>query len=168
MELVNALGAMPLLMDTAEADGIFTAMHILPQLAAAALLETTLDQPGWQEARKLAGRPFAGVTAGAAYHDDADSLGQSSLHGRENVLRLLDAYINSLINLREDIEASDRDTLRERLDRARKGRARWLDERIGADWLHIPGQPANAPSFGERFNQMFLGSLLKDRQKQRK
>ena len=68
--LVKLLGAMPLLMDTAEADGIFSAMHILPQLAAAALLDTTVDQPGWQEARKLAGRPYATVTAGVAYHDD--------------------------------------------------------------------------------------------------
>ena len=48
----------PLLMDTTEADGIFSAMHILPQLAAAALLDATVDKPGWQEARKLAGRPY--------------------------------------------------------------------------------------------------------------
>ena len=41
------------------------AMHILPQLAAAALLDATVDKPGWQEARKLAGRPYAAVTAGA-------------------------------------------------------------------------------------------------------
>ena len=34
MELVNLLGSAPLLMDTAEADGIFSAMHVLPQLAA--------------------------------------------------------------------------------------------------------------------------------------
>ncbi len=39
-------------------------MHVLPQLAAAALLDTTVDKPGWQEARKLAGRPYATVTAG--------------------------------------------------------------------------------------------------------
>ena len=38
MELVALFGATPLLMDTAEADGVFSAMHILPQLAAAALL----------------------------------------------------------------------------------------------------------------------------------
>src|SRR5512142_1411268 len=111
MEFVHLLGAMPLLMDTIEADGLFSAMHVLPQLAAAALLDSTVDQPGWQEARKLAGRPYATVTAGAAYHDDVLSLGESALGNRENVVRLLNAYIASLIHLRDDIEADDREAV---------------------------------------------------------
>jgi prephenate dehydrogenase len=89
MEFVNLLGAMPLLMDTAEADGIFSAMHVLPQLASAALLDATVDSPGWQEARKLAGRPYATVTAGTAYHDDVLSLGEGAISNRENIVRLL-------------------------------------------------------------------------------
>ena len=56
---MSLLGALPLLMDTAEADGIFSGMHVLPQLVAAALLDTTVDRPGWQDARKLAGRPLS-------------------------------------------------------------------------------------------------------------
>ena len=168
MELVSVLGAMPLLMDTTETDGIFSAMHILPQLAAVALLDTTVDQPGWQEARKLAGRPFASVTAAAAHHDDVPSLGESALDNRDNMVRLLDAYITKLIDLRDEIEANDRDALTRRLEAARNGRTRWIDERTAADWLKVPGSDTGSPSFGERVNQMFLGSLLKDRQKQRK
>jgi prephenate dehydrogenase len=168
MEFVNLLGAMPLLMDTAEADGIFSAMHVLPQLAAAALLDTTVDQPGWQEARKLAGRPYATVTAGAAYHDDVLSLGESALENRENMVRLLNAYITSLINLRDDIEANDREAVTQRLGEAWKGRSRWFDERTAADWLKAEAAPIDAPSFGDRVNQMFFGGMLTDRQKQRK
>src|SRR5512138_1663628 len=93
MDLVLMFGATPLLMDTAEADGVFAAMHLLPQLAASALLDATVDKPGWQEARKLAGRPYAMVTAGLAYHDNMDSLGESALENRENIVRLLNAYI---------------------------------------------------------------------------
>lgn len=44
-ELVTLLGSLPLFMDTAEADGIFMATHTLPQLAAAALLDATVDKP---------------------------------------------------------------------------------------------------------------------------
>lgn len=168
MELVNLLGAMPLVMDTAEADGIFSAMHVLPQLAAAALLGTTVDKPGWQEARKLAGRPYAAVTAGAAYHDDMLSLGETALENRENIVRLLNAYITSLINLRDEIDESDRDAVLERLGDAWKGRNRWLDERSTAEWLKGEGQQIDAPSFGERVNQLLFGSLMTDRQKQRK
>ena len=168
MEFVNLLGAMPLLMDTTEADGLFSAMHVLPQLAAAALLDTTVDQPGWQEARKLAGRPYATVTAGAAYHDDVLSLGTSALENRENVVRLLNAYISSLIRLRDEIDTSDRAALTDRLEDAWQGRIRWLDERAAAEWLKGEGQPIDAPSFGDRVNQMLFGSLMTDRQKPRK
>jgi prephenate dehydrogenase len=168
LELVNLLGAKPLLMDTTEADGIFSAMHILPQLAASALLDTTVDRPGWQEARKLAGRPYADVTAGAAYHDDVLSLGESALENRENVIRLLNAYITSLINLRDEIDDNERESMLARLDKAWRGRARWFEERSAAEWLKGEGQQVDAPSFGDRVGQMLLGGMIADRQKQRK
>jgi prephenate dehydrogenase len=168
MELVNLFGAMPLLMDTAEADGIFSAMHILPQLAAASLLDTTVDKPGWHEARKLAGRPYAAVTAGVAFHDDMLSLGESALENRENVIRLLNGYISSLIHLRDEIEEQNRDAVLARLGEAWKGRARWFEERSAAEWLKAEGQPVDAPSFSERINQMFFGGMAADRAKQRK
>lgn len=168
MELVRLLGALPLLMDTAEADGIYAGMHVLPQLVAAALLDTTVDQPGWQEARKLAGRPYAAVTAGVAYHDDILSLAETAIENRENVVRLLNSYITSLINLRDEIEDSDRQAVLERLTDAWKGRVRWIDEREGAEWLKGQAQEIDAPSFGDRVNQMLFGSMLAERPKQRK
>jgi len=168
MELVNLLGAMPLLMDTTEADGIFSAMHVLPQLAAAALLDTTVERPGWQDARKLAGRPYASVTAGAAYHDDVLSLGETALQNRENMIRLLNAYISSLINLRDEIDDNDRAAVLRRLEGAWQGRVRWLDERSAAEWLKGEAQQIDAPSFGDRVNQMLFGGMITDRQKQRK
>jgi prephenate dehydrogenase len=168
MEFVNLLGAMPLLMDTAEADGIYSGMHVLPQLVAAALLDMTVDQPGWQEARKLAGRPYAAVTAGAAYHDDVLSLAEMALENRENVVRLLNAYIASLINLRDEIDDNDREAVLTRLTSAWKGRVRWFDERVAAEWLKGEAQQMDAPSFGDRVNQMLFGNMLTDRPKPRK
>ena len=167
MEFVHLLGAMPLLMDTAEADGVFSAMHLLPQLAAAALLDTTVDKPGWQEARKLAGRPYASVTAGLAYHDDIDSLGGMALENRENIVRLLNGYIASLLRLRDEIEANDNEAVRARLAEALQGRIRWFDERIAAEWLKGGAQPIDAPSFGDRVNQMLFGGLAVERSKRK-
>lgn len=158
-ELVTLLGSLPLFMDTAEADGIFMAMHTLPQLAAAALLDATVDKPGWQDARKLAGRPFAIVTAGLAYHDDVVSLRESVIENRENMVRLLNAYISSLVGLRDEIDANDREALAARLEDSLQGRIRWLDERTAAEWLNREGQKIDAPSFGDRVNQMLFGSL---------
>lgn len=168
MEMVNLLGAMPLLMDTAEADGIFSGMHLLPQLAAAALLDATVDKPGWQEARKVAGRPYASVTSGAAYHDDVVSLAEGALDNRENIVRLLNTYISSLLQLRDEIDASDRQALLQRLEESWRGRARWFDERIAAEWLKGESQSIDAPSFGARVNQMLFGGFVTDRQKPNK
>jgi prephenate dehydrogenase len=167
-DFISLLGSLPLLMDTAEADGVLGTVQILPQLAAAALLDATLDKPGWLEARKLAGRPYATVTAGLAYHDDAASLREAALENRENVVRLLNTYITSLIDLRDEIDASDRKALGSRLENALEGRIRWFDERIQAKWLNKEAQKIDAPSFGERVNQMLFGSSIADRVKQRK
>ncbi len=171
MDFVTLFGAAPLLMDTAEADGIFAAMHLLPQLTAAALLDATVDKPGWQEARKLAGRPYASVTSGVAYHDDVESLRDSVLENRENVVRLLNAYITSLLHLRDEIEDNDRAAVTQRLENALSGRIRWFDERHAADWLNKDAQPIDVPSFGDRVNQTLFGSLLtadRDRAKPRR
>ncbi|MGE5641567.1 MAG: prephenate dehydrogenase [Byssovorax cruenta] len=163
MELVNLLGAVPLLMDTAEADGVFAAIHMLPQLASSALLDATVDKPGWQEARKLAGRPYASVTSGSAYHDDVVSLRESVLENRENVVRLLNAYISSLLRLRDEINENDRDTLSERLEAALSGRIRWFNERLAADWLQGEGPQVDIPTFGDRVNQTLFGSMISER-----
>lgn len=167
-ELVRLLGSLPLFMDTAEADGIFMAMHMLPQLASAALLDATVGKPGWQDARKLAGRPFATVTGGIAYHDDVVSLREAAIENRENMVRLLNAYITSLVRLRDEIDTNDRDALAARLADSLQGRTRWFDERLSAEWLNQEAQRIDAPSFGDRVNQMLLGSAITDRQKQRR
>jgi hypothetical protein len=137
-------------------------------LAAAALLDTTVDKPGWQEARKLAGRPFAAVTSGVVNHDNMPSLVECAIENRENMVRLLNAYISSLINLRDDIDASNRAAVTERLENALKGRERWFHGRVVGEWLNDEREQSNSPTFSERMSQMFLGSRFRDRQKQRK
>jgi hypothetical protein len=132
------------------------------------LLDSTVDKPGWLEARKLAGRPYATVTAGMAYHDDVESLQVTALQNRENVIRLLNTYIASLIRLRDEIDANDSESVNVSLEDALQGRIRWFDERIAADWLKGEAQQIDAPSFGDRVNQMLFGSIMVDRQKPRK
>jgi len=167
-DFISLLGSLPLLMDTTEADGLLGKVQILPQLAAAALLDATLDQPGWQEAKKLAGRPYASVTSGLAYHDDVVSLRDASLENRETMVRLLNSYITSLIQIRDEIEDGDRDALGTRLENAWNGRIRWFEERTEAEWFNREAQKVDAPSFGNRINQLLFGSALSGRNKKNK
>jgi prephenate dehydrogenase len=151
--LIETLGAMPLFADMAETDGLMASTHIVPQLVAAAMLNAIIDQPGWEEARKLAGRPFAALTSALAYQDEIHASGEAALLNRENVARVLDVVIGSLQGLRNDIANGNRENVYERLEVAFEGRRRWLGERLQSDWANAADRPdlSNIPSFWERF-----------------
>jgi len=159
-DFCHALGAKPMLTDLLESDGLMAAVHVLPQLAAAALLNATIGQPGWREARKLAGRPFAGVTSGMAYHDDAKSLCEAVLANRASTLHALDTLLAALQGLRSDIEQGREDGVSERLGDAVKDREAWLDEREQASWLNEGGDLEDVPGFGQHVGQTLFGSSV--------
>jgi prephenate dehydrogenase len=166
-DLVALLGAQAMISDAVEADGLLAATHILPQLASAALLDSTVDQPGWVEARKVAARPYASATAAMAYHDEAKSLGEAALGNRENVVRMIDTYMASMQKLREGIEKGDDKSVVEFLEDAVKARDRWLSERTNADWQALERSQADAQSFGDKLTHMFLGNMM-ERNKKKK
>ncbi|HEY2980336.1 MAG TPA: prephenate dehydrogenase/arogenate dehydrogenase family protein [Anaerolineales bacterium] len=149
--LTRLLGAAPLLADAAESDGLMAGVHLLPQLAAAAFLNATVDQPGWQESRKLAGRPFASVTAALAYQDDIDALRAAALQNRENTVRAMDIFLAAMRGLRDDISNEDDEGVALRLEQALDGRNRWWRERMAADWQAESQVPMDVPTFVERF-----------------
>ena len=163
MDFCRLLGAKPMLTDMLESDGLMTSVHVLPQLAAAALLNATIGQPGWQEARKLAGRPFAGVTSGMAYHDDAASLRDAVLANRTGTVHALDTLMAALKGLRDDIEQGNEEGVTMRLHDAVKDREAWLDERGEANWLKEGGDQEDVPSFGQHIGQTLFGSTVFER-----
>jgi prephenate dehydrogenase len=151
MDFVRLLGAEVVLADPIESDGLMSTTHLLPQLVAASLLNATIDQPGWQDARKVAGRAYATVTAGLAYQDEIDSLRLSALHNRAGVVHALDVTIAALRGLRDDIESENDDGIAMRLESALQGRKRWLDERMSADWAKSTrNEIPDIPSLSER------------------
>ncbi len=133
-DFVRLWGAAPIYSDVEETDGLMSKTHLLPQLTAAALLNALVDQPGWKDARKLAGRPFATLTAALAYQDEIKSLTDAALLDRENVTRALDLLMASLQGLRNAVAEGNQEAVFERLELALDGRTRWLTERTQADW----------------------------------
>jgi len=158
IDFVRLLGAEALLADPIESDGLMATTHLLPQLVAASLLNATIDQPGWLDARKVAGRAFATVTAGLAYQDEIDSLRLSALHNRASVVRALDITMAALRGLRDDIDNGNDDGIAVRLESALQGRQRWLSERMSVEWVKPPQTEArDYPSFSERlFGGLFV------------
>jgi prephenate dehydrogenase len=163
VDFVKLLGAHPVLTDVAEADGLTAATHIMPQLVSAALLNATLDQPGWVEARKLASRVYATVTSGVEYQDEINSLKTSAMQNRAVVVHALDVMIAALYGLRDDIDKQDGDGVAVRLESALKGRQRWMGERTKADWNTMP--KAEAEDMGSFFGRLFGTGMFKKREK---
>ncbi len=159
-DLIGLLGAQALISDSVEADGLLAYTHILPQLVSAALLDATVHQPGWLDARKLAARPYANATAGIGSHDEVNSLSEMTLANRESIVRVIDTLTVSLHQLRDAISDGDDKALHEFLDGALKAREQWMQDRIRADWSKSEkNEPTEGKveSFGERMNHMFLG-----------
>jgi prephenate dehydrogenase len=152
MDFVRLLGAEPVLADPIESDGLMSTVHLLPQLVAASLLNATVDQPGWQDARRVAGRAYAAATSGLTHHDEVDSLRMAVLQNRAAVTHALDVTISALRGLRDDIENDNDEGVALRLESALEGRRRWFGERRAAEWSNErKGDTANIPSLSERF-----------------
>lgn len=160
--LVQLLGATAMLTDIVESDGLMVSTHLLPQLVSVALLNATVDQPGWKDGRKLAGRAFIAATS-AMQKDDAESLQMLVLHNRENVARSLNTMIMALQILRDDIEMGNVEGVKDLLQAAQESRTNWLNERTSANWVEMQREPVNYPSTSERLFGRLLGGRAKNK-----
>ena len=153
-DLVELLGAAPLFADLMELDGLMAKTQILPQLMAAALLDATLDQPGWAEARKLAGKSYAEVTAPILIPAEVKSLQATTMLNQVNIVRLLDELIASLQAMRAEIAEEDSVGLNRRLEHARHGREEWWNQRLTDRWPEEEAPSVKAPTSSEIFGHL--------------
>lgn len=155
-DLTRLLGASPFFADPAEMDGIMASTHVLPQLMASALVNATVDQPGWREGNRMAGRAYAEVSGPAAYLSEPKTVVSSVALNRENVLRSIDGAIAALQALRGDIAGENSEGLEEKLERARQGRERWWRKRQSGEWNSDDATPEREATTGtELFGRLF-------------
>ena len=165
---VTLLGARAYFADLAEVDGIMATIHTLPVLAAAALTEAVIGQPGWADIRKLAGRPFVAAMRPLDV-EESTALAEAAQRNRVNTVRVLDEYIATLKSLRDEIDGEGKKSLQTRLDRISKGRAQWRRVRADGDWRSIESVEQEIPTFSELWmQQLGLGKLLGLRNKKTK
>lgn len=159
-DVVSLLGASTILTDFVESDGLMTSAHLLPEIVAASLLNATIDQPGWQEVRKVAGSAYYRSTT-AIEADDAEALSMLALQDRQNLIRVLNGMVTSIMDVLDDLDSENKDALLKRLESARKGREQWLNERGRADWSRMPGEKVEKTSLMESLLGNKLGKPRK-------
>lgn len=160
--LVSIMGATPLFADTVEADGLLAYSLLLPKLVSAALVDATIDQPGWRDARKMAGNAYALATESALHFEERKALGKTALMNAENTVRMLDQVLIELRQIRDAIANQDAATLQARLEHAASGRDLWLKQRMAGDWE--PKQQVRTPTGGEMIGRLFGLRPKKDKE----
>ncbi|MCU0485975.1 MAG: prephenate dehydrogenase [Anaerolineales bacterium] len=134
MDLISLLGADHLFVDPYELDGLTTGTHILPGMLASALVHTTMGQPGWREARKLADQAYASVSRPASQAGSAAELAEMALNAPENTLRHLDGMLSALQKLRTLVASKDALALQDYFEQAQTSRSQWWQERGAGNW----------------------------------
>lgn len=127
-DLVALLGAKAIFIDAVEADGLGAMGKELPRITALALLLATVDSPGWQEARKLAGPDFAHGSLPVLNVGEREELGLSMLLNRENIIRLIDDLMQSLERIHDNLEENNTEELGKNLEHAINQRLLWLEQ----------------------------------------
>lgn len=162
--LVSLMGGSVMITDFVESDGLMASAHLLPQLVSASLVNATMGQPGWQEARKVASRAYFAATSALTDQDDVEALRILTLQDRENVIHRLNSMITALVDLRDDIEDGNEDALKARLKKAQAGHQNWLNERFTANWMEMKREAVEKISVRERlFGTMFSKPDKKDK-----
>ncbi len=151
--LIHLLGATPMISDPLEVDGLISAVKLLPELLAAGLVKASLDQPGWAEARKVAGKPFALAAQTLDETGGARSLAQALAANRDNVLRLLDELTGELKDLRAEVAQGNTVALEARLEKAYKGQQTWRGQRLKGEW-ETKQKPPALPSAGDMLGRL--------------
>ena len=152
-DLSTMMQSAPFFADAAEIDSYMASTHLLPQLLAASLVKVTQDAPGWDESRKIAGRPYAQLTNLVGNTDRALSLALSAQLDKENVMRVLDNLIVDLQTMRSQI-ADGNEALTKRIEHARDARAKWWTQRQEAEWM-AERMAMDLSEAGNPFGQLF-------------
>ncbi len=155
-DLSTLLGAEHIFIDPTELDSMLTGTYLLPQLLAAALTNTTIGEPGWQDARKLTDRPYSLVSGAIAALSEVNALTNQIISTREHLLRRMDVLVDYLYSLRQHIEDGDSGYLQQELQRAALGHAQWLKERTAGNWsANETASSVELPTARETFTRMF-------------
>jgi prephenate dehydrogenase len=133
-DLATLLGATPFFTDPYESDGLMAAVQMLPHLLAAALVEATTSQPGWGEARKMAGQAYARVSYPLLDPLETEFFGQAALLNKANTVRVLDNAIAALQSLRKAVADENEEELSRRIRSAIEARTIWQMQRQKGDW----------------------------------
>jgi len=159
-DLASLLKAKIYISDPVEADGISARVELLPRLVSTAFVHSTIDQAGWKDNRRSAGKSFASIASVIHQMADQEDPGVEFLLNKENSLSAIDQMIASLEEIRLMIAEDEKEGLNKLINKAHLDQVKWLEQRTSGDWEKYIGE--KPPSTKERLGGLFG---IRDRKK---
>lgn len=159
--LIQLVGAQPVLVDAAEHDSYLAAISHLPLVVAAALFSLAKDSRAWQDLAMLAGPGFRDTTRLASSNP---AMGQDIvLTNRENILHWIDRYIEELRRYRALVADDAHEGLYQALLKVQVERNAFLERPPERE---RPGTDAEIGSAADRMMAFMLGEWALKRGKE--
>lgn len=125
-DMVNKLGAVPIVIGAEEHDRLVAGVSHLPLLLSVALVSVTTKNLSWQQMSRLAASGYRDLTRLASGSPEVNA--HICLSNQAAIVSWIDAFICELQRLRELISVGT-DEIEEALALANKARQKWLERR---------------------------------------
>jgi len=142
-DLITLLGGKEYLVDPYEVDGFMTVAQLMPRLLSAAGLQTACGQPGWVDARRMAGLDFKEISTPLLNWLDEDNPGDYLSLTKSHAVRMLRDIQKVLKWYEEKINRGKSDDLNDLYHQLSVSFGDWLSRRRNNDWDHEPNKSGN-------------------------
>lgn len=155
-DLVELLGAKVQYLDILEADGIERTSHLLPQVLSYLLLHSTVDVPGWNEARLYTNQPYLSV-ASPFGHESPTDLTDLILDAEKPMLAILDDTIETLRQFRDSIADHNVEEIKKTVKKSITNKSTLMKARKTGNWFERISDEKNDVKKTNFLKQLFFG-----------
>lgn len=159
-DFASLLGAYSAFIDPIELDGLIARSELLPRLLSTAAVNAAFRSAGWDDQRKVSGKPFYALTELSNRRQKGLATAQEWLGNRENLLQALNESVAALRDYRDALEANDAESLSRLIENVNDQREIYLDQYERASWRNETEVKSEKTSFGGIMSQFFLGGFL--------
>lgn len=155
-DLVDLLGAKVQYLDILEADGIERTSHFLPQVLSNLLVQSTINVPGWTDARLYTNQPYLNV-ASPLGHESPSDLTDLLLDADKPVLAILDTYIEKLQQFRDQVADHNQEELKQTVKTNLSQKTSLMKARKTGNWFEKKDDEKDDQKKTSFLRQLFFG-----------
>jgi hypothetical protein len=144
-DLAILAGALPLFIDSDELAGISALGQDYPRLMAMTITRLLTSEPGWNEARKIAGFDFDSMSTPLTSFENQGNPEIPLYMNRKHLQRLIVLTIQALRELHDSLDVIDNRELGGTIKNTILARQLWKKQRLEMSWLEKRPIDPNAP-----------------------